>query len=91
MATSPTPPPGGSSAAARPRRERAKLVAVAILAVAATLFAVLNLDQVKVHLLFGSPRMPLILAIVICVLVGIAIGWTLARRPSGHGVRRRRP
>jgi uncharacterized integral membrane protein len=67
------------------------MVAVAILAALATLFAVLNLDEVKVHLLFGSPRMPLILVIVICVLIGLVIGWALTRRGMAGRSARHRP
>jgi uncharacterized integral membrane protein len=80
------PPPGSSTTPAerRSRQERARLVAVAILAVVATLFAVLNLDQVKVHLLFGTPRLPLIVVIVVCLLIGTLFGTVLARR-AGRG------
>jgi uncharacterized integral membrane protein len=64
----------------RLRREDARLLAVAILAVVATLFAVLNLNQVKVHLLFGSPKLPLIVVIVVCLLIGALLGTVLARQ-----------
>lgn len=92
MATDPTPQaqpgatePAGQAPAHRSRRETARLLAVAILAVLATLFAVLNLDQVKVHLLFGSPRLPLIVVIVVCLLIGLLFGTVLARRAGRRG------
>jgi uncharacterized integral membrane protein len=81
MATDSTPQPGaGAAKQRRSSRETARLVAVAILAGAATLFAVLNLDKVRVHLLFGSPELPLIVVIVLCVLVGMVFGAVLAHR-----------
>lgn len=81
MATPPPPTSGMPPAdAEHSKRERARLVAIAILAVAATLFAVLNLDEVKVHLLFGTPELPLIIVIVACLAIGTGIGWALARR-----------
>ncbi len=86
MATSPTPPTGGARPT-RTRSEQSRLIAIGILSVVVILFAVLNFDRVKVHLLFGTPRMPLILVIVICALIGFAIGWAAARRSP----RKRRP
>jgi len=86
MASGPTPEagPSGSVPARRSRRETARLVAVAVLAVAATLFAVLNLDQVTVHLLFGSPQLPLIVVIVVCLLIGAVFGAVLETRRRGR-------
>jgi len=74
--------PHGShaSAPARSNRDRARLVAVAILVVAAAVFALVNLDEVKVDLVFGSASMPLIVVIVGCLLIGAAIGAVLGRR-----------
>jgi uncharacterized integral membrane protein len=89
MATDPTSPPEPGAAhakragARRSRQENARLLAVAILAVLATLFAVLNLNQVKVHLLFGSPKLPLIVVIVVCLLLGTLFGTVLARHARG--------
>ncbi len=70
----------GSVPARRSRRDSARLVAVAVLAIVATLFAVLNLDQVKVNLLFGSPELPLIVVIVVCLLIGAVFGAVLETR-----------
>jgi uncharacterized integral membrane protein len=81
-----TKPNHGSSGAPaeRSRAESSRRIAVAILAAVATLFAVLNLDDVKVHLLFSTVQMPLIIVIVACLLIGGLIGALLTRRRSGR-------
>lgn len=79
MATPSTHDHGGG-APQRSSRDRARLVAVAILSVAAAAFALVNLDEVKVDLIFGSAQMPLIVVIVACLLIGAAIGAFLSRR-----------
>ena len=91
MATDPTSTPSDPgathaqhAAARRSRQESARLIAVAILAVLATLFAVLNLNQVKVHLLFGAPKLPLIVVIVVCLLIGALFGTVLVRQGRGR-------
>lgn len=56
------------------------MIAVAVLVVLAALLALFNLDTVKVSLIFASVRMPLIILIVICLLLGAAIGAVLSRR-----------
>ncbi len=64
----------------RGRREQGRTLVLLILAVLITLFAVLNLDQVRVHLIFGSGRLPLIIVIVASLLIGILLGAFAARR-----------
>jgi lipopolysaccharide assembly protein A len=49
------------------------MVAVAVLAVLITLFAVLNVKEVNVDWIFGSSKAPLIVVIVVSLLVGILI------------------
>ncbi|HEU4703082.1 MAG TPA: LapA family protein [Conexibacter sp.] len=63
-----------------PKRERARRLAIGILAAAALLFAVLNFEDVKVDLLFGSVTMPLVVVIAGCLLIGGLIGAYLGRR-----------
>ncbi len=46
-----------------------------VLAVLITLFAVLNLRNVKVNWIFGSGHAPLILVIVASLLVGIVLTY----------------
>ena len=55
----------------RSRSESARSVAVLVLVVLITVFAVLNLDEVKVHWIVGSGHAPLIIVIVVSLLVGI--------------------
>ncbi len=50
-----------------------------LLAVLITLFAVLNLKQVKVDWIFGSGHAPLIIVIVISLLVGIVLTYFAER------------
>jgi len=64
----------------RSRRERLHTGALVVLAVLITLFAVLNLDNVKVDWIFGSGHAPLIIVIVISLLVGIVLTHFAERR-----------
>lgn len=57
----------------RSRRELARTGAFVVLAVLITLFAVLNLKDVKVNWIFGKSETPLIIVIVISLLVGILL------------------
>lgn len=54
----------------RSRREMARTVALIVIAVLTTLFAVLNLKEVEVNWIFGSSVAPLIIVIVVSLLVG---------------------
>jgi uncharacterized integral membrane protein len=63
----------------RGRGELARSAALVILAVLITLFAVLNLKQVKVDWIFGSGHAPLIVVIVISLLVGIVLTYIAER------------
>jgi uncharacterized integral membrane protein len=80
----PTPPPERSPAKPdrRSRRELARTSALVVLAVLITLFAVLNLDKVKVHWIFGSGEAPLIIVIVISLLVGVVLTHFAERRSA---------
>ena len=44
-----------------------------------TLFAVLNVDEVKVHYLVGTGEAPLIIVIVVSLLVGIVLTYFAER------------
>ncbi len=50
-----------------------------VLAILITLFAVLNLNSVKVDWIFGSGHAPLIIVIVISLLVGIVLTYAAER------------
>jgi uncharacterized integral membrane protein len=60
-------------------RERVRLFALGALAVLALLIAVLNSEKVKVDLIFGSGKIPLILVIIGCLVAGAAIDRLLLR------------
>jgi len=62
------------------RSDRSRQIAIAILSGVAILFAVLNFEDVKVDLLFGSVTMPLVIVIAFCLLLGGLIGAFLTRR-----------
>ncbi len=50
-----------------------------LLAILITLFAVFNLNEVKVDWIFGSGKAPLIIVIVISLLVGIVLTYAAER------------
>jgi uncharacterized integral membrane protein len=81
MAGIPTEKAEGAPERTRERnpRERARTGAMIALSVLATLFAVLNLDEVKVHWIIGSGHAPLIVVIVISVLAGIVLTYLAER------------
>ena len=74
------PPSRPQRPATRSRAEQIRLVAASVLGGLAVLFAVLNLDRVKVHWIFFVSLTPLIVVILVCILVGVLIGWVTARR-----------
>jgi uncharacterized integral membrane protein len=65
----------------RSQREVVRTSALVILAILITLFAVFNLDEVKVSYVFGSGKAPLIVVIVISLLVGILLAYFAERLP----------
>jgi len=80
--TSAQPNPAEKSeqqAKTRSRGELSRTIAILILALAVILFAVKNLDQVKVNWIVGSGRAPLIIVILITLLVGIVISHLAGR------------
>jgi uncharacterized integral membrane protein len=63
----------------RSRGELARTGVLVVLSVLITLFAVLNLKEVKVNWIFGSGHAPLIIVIVISLLVGIVLTYFAER------------
>jgi uncharacterized integral membrane protein len=43
------------------------------------LFFVLNFQKVKVHFLIATVEMPLIIALLIAAVLGLALGWAVPR------------
>jgi uncharacterized integral membrane protein len=72
----------GPQASRRSSRERARMVAMVLLAILITLFAVLNLEQVEVNWILGSGHAPLIIVIVISLLVGVVFTHFAERRTA---------
>jgi uncharacterized integral membrane protein len=48
------------------------------------LFAVLNGQTVKVHLIATTVHLPLIVVIVVCGVIGAALGWLVFRRRAAR-------
>jgi uncharacterized integral membrane protein len=61
------------------RRERARLISAAVLGALVTAFALLNLDDVKVHWLVATGRTPLIVVIAVAFLLGMLIDRLVIR------------
>ena len=61
-----------------------RLIAGAILGGLAVLFAVLNLDEVRVHWIVGTWFTPLIVVILLSLAIGWILGWLTMRRHRGR-------
>lgn len=55
------------------RRDRGRLIAAAIIGAVIAVFAVVNLDQVRVHWIVTTGKTPLILVIGVAFLLGIVV------------------
>ena len=60
--------------------ERRRQVVAFALGGLAVLFAVLNLDDVQVNWIVATADTPLIVVIAVCLLIGVGLGYVLARR-----------
>jgi uncharacterized integral membrane protein len=69
------------------RTEQGRQLVFGALVAIAIVFALLNFHEVKVNLIFGSTRWPLILVIVGCLALGLAIDRAWIR----YGAWRRKP
>jgi len=56
------------------------MVAALALGAIGVLFAVLNLDDVKVNWIFGTWSTPLIVVIAVSIVIGAGLGFLAARR-----------
>ena len=83
----PAQTPGHSQPKAdrRGRRNQARTGALVVVAVLITLFAVFNLESVKVSWIFGKGKAPLIIVILISLLVGVVFTHFAER----HAAKRR--
>ena len=55
------------------RRDRGRLIAAGVIGAVIAVFAIVNLDQVKVHWLITTGKTPLILVIAVAFLLGIVV------------------
>jgi uncharacterized integral membrane protein len=78
MSSTPTAKPQKSKGR-RPTGEMVRTGGMVVLAVLATLFAVLNLNKVKVNWIFGSGHAPLIIVIVVSLLAGVVLTYAAER------------
>jgi uncharacterized integral membrane protein len=69
-------PPGRTPAE---RRQRARLISAAVLGAVVTAFALLNLDDVKVHWLIATGQTPLIVVIAFAFLLGVLVDRLVIR------------
>jgi uncharacterized integral membrane protein len=58
---------------------------VVILAVIALLFILLNSQEVKIKFIFATVHAPLFFALAISTLLGLVIGYAIARFRRGDG------
>jgi uncharacterized integral membrane protein len=66
--------------ARRHRRDTARLLAAVVLGALLAVFAVLNSQNVRIHWIVTTTRLPMIVVIVGCGLVGAVCSWLIARR-----------
>ena len=64
----------------RSRGEQVRLIGAFVLGGLVVLFAVLNLDEVRVDWIFFKSATPLIVVIVVCLLAGAILGGAAAHR-----------
>ena len=69
----------GGDGRALARGGQGRLIAGAILGGAAVLFAVLNLDEVRVNWIVGTWITPLIVVILLSLAIGATLGWLATR------------
>ena len=69
-------PPGRTPAE---RRQRARLISAGVLGAVVTAFALLNLDEVRVHWLVATARTPLIVVVALAFLLGMIVDRLVIR------------
>ena len=57
-------------------------IVIGVCLVVLIIFAILNLDDVRVDFAFDTVDAPLVLLIAICALLGFVIGWFVGRRSN---------
>ena len=67
------------------RRQRARLISATVLGAVVTAFALLNLDDVKVHWLVATGQTPLIVVIALAFLLGVLVDRLVIRARRKRG------
>src|SRR6476469_7420917 len=80
MESSGSAPSAASGDASRGKRDQTRRITIIALCLLAGVFALLNLDEVKVNFLVTTTRAPLIIVIVACLAVGLALGLVAGRK-----------
>jgi uncharacterized integral membrane protein len=70
----------GQSGAKPARRVTGREIAVGVLALLVIIFVAENTKRVKIRFIIPSAHPPVWIALLITLVVGIVIGWLLARR-----------
>src|SRR5271170_2908401 len=68
-----------TSSAGGLRKDRARLYAGGLIGALLTAFALLNLDDVKVHWIVGTAHTPLIIVVAVAFLCGLAVDRLILR------------
>jgi uncharacterized integral membrane protein len=61
-------------------RIKPRYIIVGICVVVLAVFAILNVDDVRVDFVADTVAAPLVLVIVVCALLGFLIGWVVGHR-----------
>lgn len=80
--TTPSPTESGPPASKRDQGRQALIAGLVLLVV---LFALLNVDKVKVNFIVTSAKAPLIVVIAICLAIGIVLGIAAGHRTGKAG------
>ena len=71
-----------------PKRKLTPRAALAtVLGALVVLFAAVNSQTVTIHWIVTTTQTPMIVVIVVCGVVGFAVGWLLARRGAKRKAR----
>jgi uncharacterized integral membrane protein len=83
-----TPDPAASPTTTDPQavepKRSPKTVAASVAGGLLALFAVFNLQTVRIHWIVGSSRTPLIVLVAICGALGFGAGWFVSRHMAGR-------
>ncbi len=65
-------------------RDTARLVAIGALVLYGLLFVVLNIHNVSISFVFFDTHVPVLVALLLAVGIGVGAGWLLADRHAGR-------